>query len=84
MPQFSTGDIDDAKKRVREMQERTKQYSDTSREELNPDALKSMIDLLAPLKSKEMSPVALVALISALRDNYDKTLILALIYILLL
>ena len=84
MPQFSTGDIDDAKKRVREMQERTKQYSDTSREELNADALKSMIDLLAPLKSKEMSPVALVALISALRDNYDKTLILALIYILLL
>jgi hypothetical protein len=84
MPQFNTNEIDDAKKRVREMQERTKQYADTGREELNVDALKSMIDLLMPLKSKDNTPLALLALVSALKEGEDKTLILALLYILLL
>ncbi|MBE6817173.1 MAG: hypothetical protein E7520_05675 [Ruminococcaceae bacterium] len=84
MPQFNTNEIDDAKKRVREMQERTKQYADAGREELNVDALKSMIDLLMPLKSKDNTPLALLALVSALKEGEDKTLILALLYILLL
>ena len=84
MPQFNTNEIDDAKKRVREMQERTKQYADTGREEPNVDALKSMIDLLMPLKSKDNTPLALLALVSALKEGEDKTLILALLYILLL
>lgn len=84
MPQFNTNEIDDAKKRVREMQERTKQYADAGREELNVDALKSMIDLLMPLKSKDNAPLALLALVSALKEGEDKTLILALLYILLL
>ena len=84
MPQFSAGDIDDAKKRVREMQERTRQLSETGREELNADALKAMIELLAPLKSKEFTPLTLAALASALQNNDDKTVILALLYILLI
>ena len=84
MPQFQSNEIDDAKKRVREMQERTKQLSETPKDdEINLEQLKAMIELLAPLKSKDSTPLALFALLSAMKEEYDKTLILALIYILL-
>ncbi|MBQ8077274.1 MAG: hypothetical protein IJ235_02715, partial [Eubacterium sp.] len=51
---------------------------------LDFDKLKSLIDLLTPLKDNERDPLTLIALVSALKDNADTTLILALIYILLL
>ncbi len=84
MPQFSGSEIDEAKKRVREMQERTKNVTDKNAEKLDFDKLKSLIDLLTPVKEKERDPLTLIALVSALKDNADSTLILALIYILLL
>ncbi len=84
MPQFSGSEIDEAKKRVREMQERTKNVTDKNAEKLDFDKLKSLIDLLTPLKENERDPLTLIALVSALKDNADTTLILALIYILLL
>ena len=66
------------------MQERTKQLSETPKDdEINLEQLKAMIELLAPLKSKDSTPLALFALLSAMKEEYDKTLILALIYILL-
>ncbi|MBR0413093.1 MAG: hypothetical protein IJI47_05965 [Eubacterium sp.] len=81
---ISGNEIDDAKKRVRDMQERTKQYSDRAEtNEIDVDQLKTMIDLLSSLKSKKTTPLALFALISAIQDGCDKTLILALLYILL-
>ncbi|MBQ8980064.1 MAG: hypothetical protein IJ077_00460 [Eubacterium sp.] len=84
MPQFSGSEIDEAKKRVREMQERTKNVTDKNAEKLDFDKLKSLIDLLTPLKDNERDPLTLIALVSVLKDNADTTLILALIYILLL
>ncbi len=84
MPQFSGSEIDEAKKRVREMQERTKNVTEKGTQTLDFDKLKSLIDLLTPLKEKERDPLTLIALVSALKDNADTTLILALIYILLL
>ncbi|MBR1531468.1 MAG: hypothetical protein IJ643_05365 [Eubacterium sp.] len=84
MPQFSGSEIDEAKKRVREMQERTRNVTDKNAEKLDFDKLKSLIDLLTPLKENERDPLTLIALVSALKDNADTTLILALIYILLL
>ncbi|MBE6719929.1 MAG: hypothetical protein E7571_04620 [Ruminococcaceae bacterium] len=83
MPQFSGSDIDDAKKRVREMQERTKQLADSPKEEINTEQLSALIELLSPLKNKDITPLALFALISAIKEDCDKTLLLALIYILL-
>ncbi len=84
MAQFTGNDIDEAKKRVREMQERTKQFSDSDRgDEPDFEKLKAYIDLLAPLKSKDTAPLALFTLISAMKDDCDKTLLLALLYILL-
>ncbi len=83
MAQFSGSEIDDAKKRVREMQERTRQYSEGERDEVNIDALKSLIELLSPLKEKSITPLVLVSLISAMKEECDKTLLLALLYILL-
>ena len=84
MPQFSGSEIDEAKKRVREMQERTKNVTDKNAEKLDFDKLKSLIDPLTPLKDNERDPLTLIALVSVLKDNADTTLILALIYILLL
>ena len=83
MAQFSGSEIDDAKKRVREMQERTRQLSEAPKEEINLDILKALIELLAPLKDKSTTPLALVALLSAMKEDCDKTLLLALLYILL-
>ncbi|MBR3149516.1 MAG: hypothetical protein IKF64_05030 [Eubacterium sp.] len=83
MAQFTTNDIDDAKKRVRDMQERTRQYSEAAKDEVNLEALKALIDILTPMKEKELTPLMLISLISAMRDECDKTLILALLYILL-
>lgn len=84
MPQFSGNEIDEAKKRVREMQERTRNVAEKGTQTLDFDKLKSLIDLLTPLKENERDPLTLIALVSALKDNADTTLILALIYILLL
>ncbi|MBR2278014.1 MAG: hypothetical protein IJ872_02265 [Eubacterium sp.] len=84
MPQFSGSEIDEAKKRVREMQERTRNVAEKGTQTLDFDKLKSLIDLLTPLKENERDPLTLIALVSALKDNADTTLILALIYILLL
>ena len=84
MPQFSGNEIDEAKKRVREMQERTRHLADTDKsDELDAEQLIMLIDLLQPLKSKDTTPLTLFALISAMKENCNKTLILALIYILL-
>ena len=84
MPQFSGSEIDEAKKRLREVQERTKNVTDKNPEKLDFHKLKTLIDLLTPLKDNERDPLTLIALVSVLKDNADTTLILALIYILLL
>ena len=81
---ISGNEIDDAKKRVREMQERTRQYNDNDKtDELNLEQLKTMIDLLSSLKGKDTTQLALFALVYAMKEDCDKTLILALLYILL-
>ena len=84
MPQFQSSEIDDAKKRVREMQERTKQFSDTQQnDEIDLGKLNSLIELFSSLKGKDNTQLALFSLLSAMKEDCDKTLIMALLYILL-
>ena len=86
MAQFQNSDIDDAKKRVREMQEKTRQFSQAAGDNtFSAEKLMGYIELLTPLKSREgITPLALFTLVSAMKEDCDKALILAIFYILLL
>ncbi len=85
MQQFSNSEIDEAKKRVRDMQQRTRapESGAEKTEEFDLPLFESLVQVLSPLKSGDkMTPLALLTLLAALKENDNKTLLMALIFIL--
>ncbi|MBQ7202405.1 MAG: hypothetical protein IJS03_00140 [Eubacterium sp.] len=85
MAQFGTNEIDEAKRRVQDMQSRAKNLTNTEDDgELNCEKLKLYIELFTPLakKDKDLAAVMLSLFLSK-NQEVDKMLILALLFILL-
>ena len=85
MAQFSTNEIDEAKRRVQDMQSRAKQLSNTEDEgELNVEKLRLYIELFTPMIQKDGNLASvLLSILMSKNQEVDKMLLLAILFILL-
>lgn len=92
MADFSSNDINEAKRRVREMQQRAREYTNDTASEQNdlpindvtPQQKGNIIgDIFGNLSSSNDSSLILAIILILSREKADNMLILALLYILL-
>lgn len=87
MPDFSTNDVNEAKRRVREMQSRAREYvnePEIHQNDVNEvNSVLNLGDSLGSLFSSSDSALILAIILILSREGADNMLILALLYILL-
>lgn len=92
MADFSSNDINEAKRRVREMQQRAREYTNDTVSERDDLPIKNVAsqqngnifgDIFGNLSSSNDSSLILAIILILSREKADNMLILALLYILL-